>query len=70
MNNLNETFNEITNPDIRYRFQNWLFPLGIVFNGEKFETNKIPLIYTIKEVPMSNNYPLVTLRGIEPRLAE
>ena len=48
LSNLAQTFTEITDPNIRFRFQKWLFPVGLVFDGERFGTSKIPLILSVR----------------------
>ncbi len=49
LSNLAQTFTEITDPNIRFRFQNWLFPVGLVVDGERFGTSKMPLILSVKQ---------------------
>ena len=72
LSNLAQTFTEITNPDIRYRFQKWLFPAGLVFDGELFGTTQIPLILSIKRSLLSvascQINDVVISPGIEPGL--
>ncbi len=57
-------------PEFRLRFQKIVFPENTHFDGNKFGTNKIALIYKLKEVYDADSSNLVTLRGIEPRLQE
>jgi len=55
LSNLVETFQEIEDPEIRFRFQKWLFPAGLTFDGEKFRTTKIPAILQIKRTALAGN---------------
>jgi len=45
---LSETIKQITDPKIRSRFQKWLFPAGLMYDGEKFGTAILPSILQIK----------------------
>ncbi len=49
LSNLAQTFTEITDPSIRFRFQKWLFFVGLVFDGKRFGASKIPLILSVKQ---------------------
>lgn len=42
------TWQEIDDVYIKVRFQKWLFPVGISYNGEKFGTSQMPLCVSIK----------------------
>lgn len=53
---------------VKQRFQKWLFPSGIVWNGEKFGTNDLPLCVSIKQKLRGENSLMVTSRRIELRL--
>ena len=55
LSNLVETFQEIEDPEIRFRFQKWFFPAGLTFDGEKFRTTKIPAILQIKRTALAGN---------------
>ena len=48
LRNLSETIKQITDPKIRFRFQKWLFPAGLMYDGEKFGTAILPSILQIK----------------------
>ena len=48
LRNLSETIKQITDPKIRFRFQKWLFPTGLVYDGEKFGTAVLPSVLQIK----------------------
>lgn len=54
-------------PDMRLRFQKLIFPEKIMFDGEKFGTSKMSLVYKLNETHCADSSNLVTLRGIEPR---
>ncbi len=54
-------------PELRLRFQQLIFPENINFNGEKFGTDKLALVYKLKEVYDTDSSNLVTLRRIELR---
>lgn len=72
LGNLAQTFQTIEDIDIRDKFQKWLFPAGLAYDGEKFGTTRIPLIYRLQKnalAGVSGNFAaVVTSRGIEPRL--
>ena len=53
-------------PEYRLRFQKLIFPEKITYNGEKFGTNRISLVYKLQETSGANSSNLVTLPGIEP----
>ena len=53
LSNLADTFQEIDDPEIRFRFQKWLFPAGLVYDGEKFGTTKLPTILQIKRTALA-----------------
>tara|TARA_B100000508_G_scaffold60333_1_gene47062 strand:- start:110405 stop:111931 length:1527 start_codon:yes stop_codon:yes gene_type:complete len=54
-------------PEHRLRFQKLLFPEKITFDGAKFGTTKMSLIFEINKKAGADTSKLVTLRGIEPR---
>ena len=54
-------------PEFRARFQKLIFPENIEFDGEKFGTNKLGLVYRLKETYDADSSNLVIPRGIEPR---
>ena len=59
---------ELEDIEVRQRFQKWLFPAGIPFDGEKFGTTVLPLCLSIKNDLSEEKSLLVTPRGIEPLL--
>jgi site-specific DNA recombinase len=74
LTNLAQTFQTIEDANVRSRFQKWLFPAGLDYDGEKFGTSQLPLIYRVKQNTLagalSNSSALVTLPGIEPGLPD
>lgn len=52
LRNLSETIKQITDPKIRFRFQKWLFPAGLVYDGEKFGTAVLPSVLQIKRTAL------------------
>ena len=48
------------------RFQNQVFPRKITFDGEKFGTTDLSLIYKLNQENGANKSNLVRLVGIEP----
>ena len=72
LGNLAQTFESINDPNIRSRFQKWLFPAGLSYDGEKFGTNALPLILRVNQNThkgaLIDNSLLVTSRRIELRL--
>ncbi len=72
LSNLAETFKVIDDPNVRFRFQKWLFPAGLTYDGEKFGTTTLPLILRVKQNTLAgvlqNNSQLVTPAGVEPAI--
>lgn len=54
-------------PLLRDWFQKSVFPEKVTFDGEKFGTAKLSLIYKMNRERQADNSTLVTLRGFEPR---
>ena len=54
-------------PQQRERFQNQVFPEKVGFDGKKFGTTKMSLVYELNQKDSVKNSNLVTPRGIEPR---
>lgn len=69
---LKKTIVGIENQELRYRFQKWLFPNGIVFDGQELRTNRLPYILQIKKSAKMANFRqsarMVGPAGIEPAL--
>ena len=57
-----------TNYPFALRFQSQIFPEKITFDGEKFGTTKLGLVYKINKESGANKSQVVTLPGIEPEL--
>ena len=53
-------------PELRLRFQQMIFPEDVTFDGKKFGTNKLALVYGLKQDYDVDSSNLVTLQGIEP----
>lgn len=56
-------------PAQRIRFQNYAFPEKITYDGEKFGTPRLALIYALNQAQDADSTELVTLRGLEPRFS-
>jgi site-specific DNA recombinase len=54
------------NPVFRTRFQNQIFPEKVEFDGEKFGTTNLSLIYKLNQPDSAETSHLVTPEGIEP----
>ena len=52
--------------EVRHRFQKWLFPSGVVYDGKKFGTARLPLCLSIKRDQAIAESLLVPQEGIEP----
>lgn len=52
------------------RFQKQVFPQKITFDGNKFGTTDIALVYKLNQQNGANKSQIVALRGIEPRLTD
>ena len=67
---LRQTLNDIKEPEIRFRFQKWLFPVGLTNDGEKFGTTQMPLIFRLKKNTLTGiltqKSNLVVPAGLEP----
>jgi hypothetical protein len=68
LSSIGEVWQKIEDTAIRSRFQKWLFPAGLVYDGATFGTSQIPLCLSIKNDLSEEKSLLVTSRGIEPRL--
>lgn len=55
-------------PEYRQRFQNQLFPEKVTYDGKKFGTKKMSLVYELNQSETAETSNLVTLPGIEPGL--
>ena len=62
------TWQEIEDIYIKVRFQKWLFPVGLQYDGQNFRTTQMPLCVSIKRDLSEEKSLLVIPRGIEPRL--
>jgi len=63
-----ETWMSLANlPIHRQRFQKQIFPEKVTYNGKKFGTTKVSMVYKLNEENGAEKTHLVTLRGIEPR---
>lgn len=61
---------ELQDVEIKQRFQKWLFPVGIPFDGENFGTTDIPLCLSIKKDFSEEKSLLVIPRRIELRFPD
>ncbi len=72
LSNLAQTFQAIEDINIRDKFQKWLFPARLAYDGEKFGTTRIPLIYRLQKNALAGVSgqlaTVVTPRRIELRL--
>jgi hypothetical protein len=53
--------------EIRRKIQEFYFPEGIIFNGDKLRTPKVNSIFKLKELFDSSKFSIVTPRRIELR---
>ena len=56
LTNLSQTFQEIKDENIRSRFQKWLFPAGLIYDGEKFGTTRLPHILRIQKTALAGGF--------------
>lgn len=68
LTHVGSTWESIEDLSVKDRFQKWLFPAGLVFDGEKFGTSQKPLCLSIKKDFSEEKSLLVIPRGIEPLL--
>lgn len=70
LSDIGKTLTNIEEPEKRFRFQKWLFPEGLTYDGEKFGTTRIPLILRLKKNTLSGilteSSSLVVPTGLEP----
>lgn len=57
LTNLSHTFEAIDDINVRMRFQKWLFPAGLTYDGQKFGTSALPLIYRVKQNTLAGVLP-------------
>lgn len=53
-------------PEHRARFQNQVFPEKVEFDGQKFGTKKMSLVYKLNQPNTTETSSIVTLPGVEP----
>ena len=63
---LDEVWDEIKDLGVRYRFQKFVFPSGIVYDGKEIMTAKIPLCLRIKDEALLKNSAEVDHGGVGP----
>lgn len=72
LSSLAQTFQTIDDVNIRFRFQKWLFPIGLDYDGEKFGTSQLPLIYRLNKNTLAgvlaDGNTMVTPAGFEPAI--
>src|SRR5690606_3343935 len=56
---IGEAWKQIEDMNVKSRFQKWLFPAGLTFDGEIFGTSQIPLCLSIKKELSEENSLLV-----------
>ena len=80
LRNLAETLKSIKDQKTRFRFQKWLFPAGLQYDGEKFGTTVLPSVLQIRKTALAgvsdqkfnsgrsgwNRTSIVSLEGICP----
>ena len=49
LEDIGATWEALEDIHIKQRFQRWLFPAGVVYDGEKFGTSQLPLCISIKK---------------------
>ena len=62
---IGDAWKQIEDINVKSRFQKWLFPAGLAFDGEIFGTSQIPLCLSIKKELSEENSLLVIPRRIE-----
>lgn len=65
---IGDIWEELEDVEIKQRFQNWLFPAGLPYDGDKFGTTALPLCISIKKDLSEEKSLLVIPRRIELRL--
>ena len=45
----------IKDPEVRFKFQQWLFPSGVTYDGEKFQTTRTASILQIKNIAQAGD---------------
>ena len=66
LGNLGVVWDQLEDIQIKQRFQNFLFPSGLSYDGQIFGTVNLPLCIRTKDASLKNNYALVGRAGLEP----
>lgn len=66
LTNLGSTWENIKNLEIKQRFQRWIFPEGITYNGKNFGTSRIARSLTKKQPRKAAESLMVPPTGFEP----
>ena len=66
MQNLGALWNRLDNLEIRQRFQKFLFPSGLSYDGQDFGTTDLPLCIRAKDANTDKKSVLVGRTGLEP----
>ena len=67
LSHLGGTWEAIENITVRQRFQEWVFPEGVTFDGKTFGTPRLPRCLQINRGDYPPDVPLVEARRIELR---
>ena len=66
LSDLSGTWENIANIEVKQRFQRWVFPENLTYDGEKFGTRRIACSLSIKQAKNAEVSPMVPPTGIEP----
>lgn len=72
LQHISTIWSDLDDLHVKQRFQKWLFPVGLQWNGENFgtiENIELNLSLSLKKQLLSKNCTLVIPRGVEPRFA-
>jgi len=69
LGNLGVVWDQLEDLEIKQRFQNFLFPSGLSYDGQIFGTVNLPLCIRTKDASIKKNYALVDISGINPLCA-
>ena len=66
LGNLGVVWDQLEDIEIKQRFQEFIFPSGLSYDGQIFGTANLPLCIRTKDVSLKKNYALVGHSGLEP----
>ncbi len=66
LGNLGVVWDQLEDIELKQRFQKFIFPSGLSYDGQIFGTANLPLCIRTKDASLKKNYALVAHTGFEP----